>query len=169
MLNRLPVIFVAFIINVMLSTAPLVARADEDKTSAVARSFVAALKELETALQRYHDLMKAAKIGPQEAVPLCATMSPDAADVAEADQGPSPQDRPSLRLLLKKFNISSADAETLCAALNAERISSEKAKAANLAAVTECKANRVPACDAANEAVAAQREFRTRLEAEAAQ
>ena len=164
MSNRIPAIFFALMLSaVMCGAGPLRARADEEKTSAAAQSFIAALKELEAALQRYHDLMKAAKIGPQDAVPLCATMNPDASD---ADQGPAPEDRPSLRQLLKKNNMSSADAQTLCGALTAERTSAEKAKAANLAAATECKAYRVPACDAANQAIAAQREFRARLEAE---
>lgn len=160
--NRILIIFLAL----MLGAVALPAKADEGKTAAAAQGFIAALKDLEAALQRYHDLMKAAKIGPQDAVPLCATMNPEAAD---AEQGPSPDDRPSLRQLLRKNNISSADAQALCGALADERSSAEKAKAANLAAVTECKAFRVPACDAANQAIAAQREFRARLEAEGTQ
>jgi len=145
---------VALVAIMFVAGAP--ARAGEDETFIAAQNFISALKELEGALQLYHDLAKAAHISSIDATPLCAALNPDP-DVV-------PDEPISLSELLLKSKISAADARTLCAALTAERNSLERAKAANLTAAAECKAHRVPACDAANEAVAAQREARARMD-----
>lgn len=145
---------VAFIVIMFAAGAP--ARAGEDETLVAAQNFISSLKELEAALQRYHDLAKAAHITSLEASPLCAALNPDP-DVA-------PDEPVSASELLLKSKISAADARILCDALAAERKSLDRAKAANLTAASECAAHRVPACDTANEVVAAQRESRARMD-----
>jgi hypothetical protein len=144
---------VAFALFMLAIAAP--ARSGENETYVAARNFIAALTELDDSLRRYHDLVKAAGINSYEAPALCAEVTPDPENV--------PDEHVPLEDLLKKNKISLSDARTLCRAFAAERSSIEKAKAANLAAATECAAHRVPACDQANEAVAAQKASRARM------
>jgi hypothetical protein len=145
---------VALVAIMFAAGAP--ARAGEDETFIAAQNFISTLTELEAALQRYHDLAKAAHISSIDASPLCAALNPDP-DVV-------PDEPVSLSELLLKSKISAADARVLCGAFTAERNSVERAKAANLTAAAECKAYRIPACDIANEVVAAQKEARAKMD-----
>jgi hypothetical protein len=156
MLKRISPFLVA--VTLCLGAAP--AHAGESETFAAAQDFISALTDLDSALQRFYSLVKADKINASEVDPLCAALNPDA---AEADQQ-SPDLTAPISELLKKNDISRGDAHSLCDALRAERTSVEQAKAANLRAAAECKTYRIPACDIANEVVAAQRESRANME-----
>lgn len=145
---------VAFIVAMFAAGAP--ARAGDDETLVAAQNFISSLTELDAALQRYNDLAKAAHISSIQATPLCAALNPDPNLVPDTPL--------SLSDLLTSSKIEIGDARVLCGALAAERASLEKAKAANLAAASACAAHRVPACDAANEAVAAQKERRAKMD-----
>lgn len=135
-------------------------RSDESETFAAARDFISALTNLDAALQRFYDLVKADKMSAADVEPLCAALNPDPAEV---EQQALELNEP-VSELLNKSNISRRDAHALCDALKAERAIVEQAKSANLRAAAECKKYRVPACDIANEVVAAQRESRARME-----
>jgi hypothetical protein len=131
-------------------------RASESETFAAAQDFISALNSLDAALQSLHELVKADKLNGSDVGPICGALNPDPNE---------PPDTPdSLSELLKKADISRGDARALCAAVDAVRAVSEQAKTANLRAAAECKATRIPACDIANEVVAAQRETRARME-----
>ncbi|WOJ89057.1 hypothetical protein RZS28_14780 [Methylocapsa polymorpha] len=156
MLKRIALLFVA--LTLCAGAAPV--RAGENETFAAARDFISALTNLDAALQRFHDLVKASKITGAEVEPLCAALNPDPTEAEQ--QAPDPST--SISELLKKNNIARGDAHALCDALGAERAIVEQAKGANLRAAAECKAYRIPACDIANEVVAAQRESRARME-----
>lgn len=152
MLKRISLLLAAL----TLYAGPAPARAGESETFAAARDFISALTDLDVSLQRLHDLTKADKVSGAEVGPLCATLRPDPNE---------PPDMPeSIDDVLKRNAVSRGDANALCDALAAARAVGEQAKAANLRAAAACKTFRIPACDIANDVVAAQKDARARME-----
>ncbi|WP_036255306.1 hypothetical protein [Methylocapsa acidiphila] len=132
--------------------------AGESETLAAAQDFIASLTSLDAALLRLHELMTTAKISSLDLGPICAALDPDPKETPDTPE--------VLSDLLQRSNIERSQARSLCDAQKEVRTIGEHAKTANLLAATECKKVRVPACDAANEAVAAARETRARMEAQ---
>jgi hypothetical protein len=138
-----------FFCAALLLGAAAPAQADPSKTEAATSAFLSALSALDTAIEHFRDLVKEAKLLPQDIDPICMAMNPDPNEPANEDQ-------PSLSELLDKSNLPNAKAKEICAALSAERGFIEKARAANIGAATECATDRISACDKINEILAAQ-------------
>lgn len=140
---------ILFCAALLLGAAAAPAQADTSKTEAATQAFLSALTALDNAIQHFRDLVKDAKLLPQDIDPICIAMNPDPND-------PQNEDQPSLTELLDKSDVTNAKAKEICSALRDERGFIEKAKAANVGAATECAADRIPACDEINEVLAAQ-------------
>lgn len=143
----------------LMGAAAAPAKADAAKTEEAAQAFLSALSALDNAIHHFREMVKDAKLLPQNVDPICAEINPDPNE-------PQSDDQPSLSELLEKSNITHAKAKEICAALKEERVFIEKAKLANIGAATECAADRTPACDAVNQMLAEQTRKRAEEQAE---